>query len=122
MTRSIRRRSHGVCYFADDIVMIDETRRVNARIQEVVTSMRCHTSRWGCLDEMEACLRVLCDKKIHLDLKCWRYQERTCPKMHVAEMRMLRWMCGHTRAIRLGTRLSGRSGSGLSWWTRGKQD
>ncbi|KAG5583105.1 hypothetical protein H5410_053732 [Solanum commersonii] len=33
------------------------------------------------LDEVEACLEVLCDKKIPRNLK----------------MRMLRWMCGHTR-------------------------
>ncbi|KAG5572912.1 hypothetical protein H5410_062678 [Solanum commersonii] len=32
--------------------------------------------------------------------------------MHVEEMRMLRWMCGHTRAIKLGMRLL-EGGSGL---------
>ncbi|KAG5631951.1 hypothetical protein H5410_003668 [Solanum commersonii] len=34
-------------------------------------------------------------------------------KLHVMEMRMLRWMCGHTRVIRLRTRLFVKSGSGL---------
>lgn len=28
-------------------------------------------------------------------------------KMNVAEMRMLRWMCGHTKEIGLGTNLYG---------------
>ncbi|KAG5632588.1 hypothetical protein H5410_004305 [Solanum commersonii] len=59
-------------------------------------------------------------RKSHINLKaglvvwaeCWR-SKRTCSKMHVAEMKMLRWMCGHTRAIRLGMRLLGEGGSGL---------
>ncbi|KAG5611191.1 hypothetical protein H5410_022472, partial [Solanum commersonii] len=57
---------------------------------------------------------VLCDKKIPSRLKgkfyrvvvrpallygaeCWPVKNAYVQKMHVAEMRMLRWMCGHTR-------------------------
>ncbi|KAG5574677.1 hypothetical protein H5410_054811 [Solanum commersonii] len=32
--------------------------------------------------------------------ECW-LPRTPCPKMHVAEMRMLRWMCGHTRSDRI---------------------
>ncbi|XP_070034290.1 uncharacterized protein [Nicotiana tomentosiformis] len=57
---------------------------------------------------------VLCDKKLPLKLKdkfyravvrptmlygaeCWLIKNSHIQKMKVAEMRMLRWMCGHTR-------------------------
>ncbi|KAG5591071.1 hypothetical protein H5410_041585 [Solanum commersonii] len=61
---------------------------------------------------------VLCDKKIPPKLKgkfyrvvvrpallygaeCWPVKNAHVHKMHVAEMRMLRWMCGHTRSDRI---------------------
>ncbi|XP_070024846.1 uncharacterized protein [Nicotiana sylvestris] len=57
---------------------------------------------------------ILCDKKVPLELKgkfyravarptilygaeCWPVKNSHIQKMKVAEMRMLRWMCGHTR-------------------------
>ncbi|WMV29422.1 hypothetical protein MTR67_022807 [Solanum verrucosum] len=61
---------------------------------------------------------VLCDKKIPPRLKgkfyrvvvrpallygaeCWPVKNSHVQKMHVAEMRMLRWMCGHTRSDKI---------------------
>ncbi|KAG5611654.1 hypothetical protein H5410_022935 [Solanum commersonii] len=61
---------------------------------------------------------VLCDKKIPHKLKgkfyrvvvrpallygaeCWPVKNAHVQKMHVAEMRMLRWMCGHTRSDKI---------------------
>ena len=57
----------------------------------------------------------MCDKKIPPKLKgkfyrlvvrpsllygveCWPIKKTHVQKMHVAEMRILRWMCGHTRS------------------------
>ncbi|KAG5604997.1 hypothetical protein H5410_026489, partial [Solanum commersonii] len=61
---------------------------------------------------------VLCDKKIPYRLKgkfyrvivrpallygaeCWRYQERMSKNACCLDMRMLRWMCGHTRSDKI---------------------
>ncbi|KAJ4774896.1 Craniofacial development protein 2 [Rhynchospora pubera] len=61
---------------------------------------------------------VLCDKKVPQKLKgkfyrtairpvmlygaeCWATKRRHVQKMSVAEMRMLRWICGHTRKDRI---------------------
>ncbi|WMV37399.1 hypothetical protein MTR67_030784 [Solanum verrucosum] len=61
---------------------------------------------------------VLCDKKVPLKLKgkfyrvvvrpallygaeCWPVKNSHVQKLHVAEMRMLRWMCGHTRSNKI---------------------
>ncbi|KAG5581780.1 hypothetical protein H5410_052407, partial [Solanum commersonii] len=61
---------------------------------------------------------VLCDKKIPFRLKgkfyrvvvrpallygaeCWPVKNAHVQKMHVADMRMLRWMCGHTRSDKI---------------------
>ncbi|XP_055802220.1 uncharacterized protein LOC129871346 [Solanum dulcamara] len=61
---------------------------------------------------------VLCDKKVPPKLKgkfykvvvrptllygveCWPIKKLHVQKMRVAEMRMLRWMCGHTRMDRI---------------------
>ena len=34
--------------------------------------------------------------------ECWAVKKQYVSKMNVAEMRMLRWMCGKTGEIRLG--------------------
>ena len=61
---------------------------------------------------------ILCDRKVPLSLKgkfyrtairpamlygseCWATKYENEQKMRVAEMRMLRWMCGHTRLDRI---------------------
>ncbi|KAG5613577.1 hypothetical protein H5410_024858 [Solanum commersonii] len=162
--------------FADDIVSIDETRRVNARLEvwrQALESkgfrlsrtkteyLRCKFS--DVVEEADVEVRlatqiipkresfkylgsviqgsgdidedvthrigvawmkwrlasgVLCDKKIPSRLKgkfyrvvvrpallygaeCWPVKNAHVQKMHVAEMRMLRWMCGHTRSDRI---------------------
>ncbi|KAG5597429.1 hypothetical protein H5410_038661 [Solanum commersonii] len=114
--------------FPDDICLIDETRteltrgwrygdkrgvqRVQLKIRGVVTStMMLHI---GPLTKWRLASGVLCDKKIPPRLKGKFYRVVVRPallygrsvggqnayvhKMHVAEMRMLRWMCGHTRS------------------------
>jgi hypothetical protein len=62
--------------------------------------------------------RILCDKKVPQKLKgkfyrtairpamlygaeCWPTKKQHIQQMSVAEMRMLRWMCGHTRKDRI---------------------
>ncbi|XP_070036548.1 uncharacterized protein [Nicotiana tomentosiformis] len=67
---------------------------------------------------MEAALGVLCDNNVPPGLKgkfyrvvvrltmlygveCWPVKKSHVQKMKVAEMRMLRWMCGHTRKDRI---------------------
>jgi hypothetical protein len=61
---------------------------------------------------------ILCDKKVQNKLKgkfyrttirptmmygaeCWATKGQHIKKMSVAEMRMLRWLCGHTRKDRI---------------------
>ncbi|KAL3343306.1 hypothetical protein AABB24_027051 [Solanum stoloniferum] len=177
LTRSIQETVPWCMLFADDIVLIDETRdRVNARLEvwrQTLESKgfrlsRTKTEYLGCkfsdvLDETDAEVRlaaqvipkkesfkylgaviqgsgdidddvthrvgaawmkwrlasgVLCDKKIPPKLKgkfyrvvvrpamlygaeCWPVKNTHVHKMHVAEMRMLRWMCGHTRSDKI---------------------
>ncbi|KAH0664891.1 hypothetical protein KY285_026097 [Solanum tuberosum] len=177
LTRSIQERVPWCMLFADDIVLIDETRdRVDARLEvwrQTLESKgfrlsRTKTEYVGCkfsdaLDEADGDVRlatqiipkkesfkylgsviqgsgdidddvthrigvawmkwrlasgVLCDKKIPPRLKgkfyrvvvrpallygaeCWPVKNSHVQKMHVAEMRMLRWMCGHTRSDKI---------------------
>ncbi|KAH1228828.1 26S proteasome regulatory subunit 8 A [Glycine max] len=66
------------------------------------------------MDEMEKSIGVLCDAKVPIKLKgkfyrtavrpailngteCWAVKNQHETKVGVAEMRMLRWMCGKTR-------------------------
>ncbi|WMV39928.1 hypothetical protein MTR67_033313 [Solanum verrucosum] len=177
LTRSIQEKVPWCMLFADDIVLIDETRdRVNARLEvwrQTLESKgfrlsRTKTEYLGCkfsdvVDETDVEVRlaaqiipkkesfkylgavihgsgdidddvthrigaawmkwrlasgVLCDKKIPPKLKgkfyrvvvrpallygaeCWPVKNAHVHKMHVAEMRMLRWMCWHTRSDRI---------------------
>ena len=67
---------------------------------------------------MEEASRVLCDKKIPFRLKgrvyrmvvrltllygteCWPLKKNWVQRLMVAEMRMIRWMCGYTRLDRI---------------------
>jgi len=61
---------------------------------------------------------VLCDKRVPLELKgkvyrmvvrpvvlygseCWSLKKAQVQRLTVAEMRMIRWMCGYTRLDRI---------------------
>ena len=63
---------------------------------------------------------VLCNKRVPQKLKgkfymtairpamlygaeCWPTKRRHIQQLSVAEMRMLRWICGHTRRVEFGT-------------------
>ncbi|KAG5619447.1 hypothetical protein H5410_019271 [Solanum commersonii] len=63
-------------------------------------------------------------RKFHLDLKtglvvseCWRSRTHMF-KMRFAEMRMLRWMCGHTRRDKIRNEVIQEKVGVASWWTR----
>ncbi|KAG5615983.1 hypothetical protein H5410_015807 [Solanum commersonii] len=77
---------------------------------------------------------VLCDKKIPTKLKgkfyrvvvrptllygaeCWPVKNAHVQKMHVAEMRMLRWMCGHTRSDKIRSEVIQERWEWPLWWT-----
>ncbi|KAL3372890.1 hypothetical protein AABB24_005089 [Solanum stoloniferum] len=177
LTRSIQEKVPWCMLFADDIVLIDETRdRVNARLEvwrrtleskgfrlsrTKTEYLRCKFSE--ALDEADGEVRldtqiipkkesfkylgaviqrsgdidddvthrigvawmkwrlasgVLCDKKVPPKLKgkfyrvvvrpallyeaeCWPVKNSHVQKLHVAEMRMLRWMSGHTKSDKI---------------------
>ncbi|KAG5593624.1 hypothetical protein H5410_034856 [Solanum commersonii] len=78
---------------------------------------------------------VLCDKKIPSRLKgkfyrvvvrpallygaeCWPVKNAHVQKMHVAEMRMLRWMCRHTRSDKIRNEVILKRWEWPPWWTR----
>ncbi|KAG5606591.1 hypothetical protein H5410_028083 [Solanum commersonii] len=100
------------------IKLLSHTMKIWERVvemREVATSAMMSHTAWGCLDEMEECLtESQCDKKIPPRLKgkfyrvvvrppccmrseCWPPRTHMFEKMQCHEMRMLRWMCGHTR-------------------------
>lgn len=81
--------------------------------------------------------RVLCEKKPKLIGKFSRVMVRPkllyvtecgpikishVQKMHIAEMRMLRWMCNHTRITKIRNANIWDKVEVALWWTRGKQD
>ncbi|WMV12452.1 hypothetical protein MTR67_005837 [Solanum verrucosum] len=136
LTRSIQEKVPWCILFADDIVLIDETRdRVNARLEiipkkESFKYLGSVIQGSGDIDDdvthrigvawmkWRLASGVLCDKKIPPRLKgkfyrvvvrpallygeeCWPVKNLHVQKMHVAEMRMLRWMCGHTRSDKI---------------------
>ncbi|KAG5606935.1 hypothetical protein H5410_028427 [Solanum commersonii] len=155
LTRSIQEEVPWYMLFADDIVLIDETRdRVNASdvVEEADVEVRLATQiipkresfkylglriqGSGDIDEdvthrigvawmkWRLASGVLCDKKIPSRLKgkfyrvvvrpallygveCWPVKNAHVQKMHVAEMRMLRWMCGHTRSDKIRNEVIG---------------
>ena len=76
---------------------------------------------------------VLCDRKVPLKVKgkyykvavrpallygseCWAVKHNHVKKMEVAEMRMLRWMCGITRRDRIrNEEIRGQSRNSTDW-------
>ncbi|KAG5602889.1 hypothetical protein H5410_034259 [Solanum commersonii] len=121
--------------FADDIVLIDEAAgRVNREVGGVETSRSLKgsgdigddvTNRDG-VAWMKWRLPPECCviRKFHINLKAALLygsvggRELTCSKMHVAEMRMLRWMCGHARSDKIRNEVIREKGSKIEMiWT-----
>lgn len=67
---------------------------------------------------MKACFEIWCDKKMPLKFKgkfycvvvrstmlywveSWPDKKSQIPKIKIAEMRMMQWMCGHTRCDKI---------------------
>ncbi|KAG5626964.1 hypothetical protein H5410_012182, partial [Solanum commersonii] len=68
--------------------------------QKIETRLAPKTSHVTCMSEMHYVeLSIPC----HLlyGAECWPVKNAHVQKMHVAEMRMLRWMCGHTRSDKI---------------------
>ncbi|KAL6578085.1 hypothetical protein OROMI_010413 [Orobanche minor] len=155
MTRGIQNDVPWCMMFADDIVLIDETKvgvqqklelwrdTLEARGFRLSRSkteyMECRFSDnsdreagmitfdgkvvhgstfFRMVVEVEECHRALCDPDMPHRLKgkfyrtairpallygteCWAVKQCHVQKMNVAEMRILRWMCGHTKKDRL---------------------
>ncbi|KAF3650530.1 Syntaxin-81 [Capsicum annuum] len=116
LTRSIQGEVPWCMLFADDVVLIDEMRKgVNDELEVWRQTLESKGFR---LDEVETRLGVLCDKKVPLMLKGKFYRVTVCPamlygaecwlvthshiqKVKVAEMRMLRLLCGLTRGDKI---------------------
>ncbi|KAG5581194.1 hypothetical protein H5410_051821 [Solanum commersonii] len=130
LTRSIQEKVPWCMLFAGDIVLIDETQdRVNARLEVWRQTMESKGFSGDIDDDVthrigvawmkwRLASGVLCDKKIPPKLKgkfyrvvvrpallygaeCWPVKNSHVRKMHVAKMRLLRWMCGHTRSDKI---------------------
>ncbi|XP_070046951.1 uncharacterized protein [Nicotiana tomentosiformis] len=124
LTRHIQGEMSWCMLFADDIVLIDETGDgVNAQLEiyysgggeidkDVTHRIGAGWMKWRLASG------VLCDKKLPPKLKdkfyrvvvrptilyraeCWPIKIAHVQKMKVAEMRMLRWMCGYTKLDRI---------------------
>ncbi|KAD5318012.1 hypothetical protein E3N88_17958 [Mikania micrantha] len=100
--------------FADDIVLVAETKKdLNARRGASREDWRARGwNKW------RAAKSILCDKRFPDKLKgkfyrvavrptmmygsdCWPIKKIQERKLETSEMRMLRWMCGHTRLDRI---------------------
>ncbi|XP_070029668.1 uncharacterized protein [Nicotiana sylvestris] len=116
LTRHIQGEVSWCMLFANDIVLIDETRDgVNAQLEGDGEIDEDVTHRiGGSWMKRKLASNILRDKKVPPKLKgkfyrvvvrptmlygakCWPVKIAHVQKMKVAEMRMLRWMCGHTR-------------------------
>ncbi|KAH1208130.1 Secretory carrier-associated membrane protein 3 [Glycine max] len=119
LTKQIQEIAPRCMLFADDIVLLGESREeLNERLETWRRALETHGFRLSRskseMDEMEKSIGVLCDAKVPIKLKgkfyrtavrpailygteCWAVKSQHETKVGVAEMRMLRWMCGKTR-------------------------
>ncbi|KAF3651798.1 putative pre-mRNA-processing factor 6-like [Capsicum annuum] len=113
LTRSIQGKVPWRMLFADDVVLINETRGGDGEMDEdVLNRIGAGWMKWRLAS------RVLCDKKVPLKLKgklyrvtvhsamlygaeCWPVKHVHIQKLKVAEMRMLCWMCGLSKGDRV---------------------
>ncbi|PHU23535.1 hypothetical protein BC332_08642 [Capsicum chinense] len=117
LTRSIQGEVPRCMLFADNVVLINESQQgVNDKLEgygeideDVSHRIGAGWMKWRLASG------ILCDKKVPPKLKgkfyrveirlamlygaeCWPVKNSHIQKLKVAEMRMLRWMCGFTRA------------------------
>ncbi|XP_075096420.1 uncharacterized protein LOC142174513 [Nicotiana tabacum] len=113
LTRHIQGEVPWCLLFADDIVLIDETRGgVNERLEEADEDVKLDTQVIARRESFKYLGSIIQkDREIDEDathrigagwMKLRLASGVLCDKnMRVAEMRMLRWMCGHTRLDRI---------------------
>ncbi|KAL6568984.1 hypothetical protein OROGR_000709 [Orobanche gracilis] len=122
LTRGIQNDVPWCMMFADDIVLIDETKvGVQQKLElwrDTLEARGFRLSRIAGWLKWKSATGVLCDPTMPhrlkgkfyrtairpallYDTECWAIKQCHVQKMNVAEMRMLRWMCGHTKKDRL---------------------
>ncbi|XP_035841304.1 uncharacterized protein LOC118488194 [Helianthus annuus] len=113
LSRSIQETIPWRMLFADDIVLVAETKqRLNSRLEEWRAALEgkglrisrskteylyCNFSGAGDGDDTQI---TMCGHGVRRT-ECWSIKKAQARKMDVAEMRMLRWMYGHTRLDRI---------------------
>ncbi|KAF3670597.1 Exosome complex exonuclease RRP44 [Capsicum annuum] len=100
LTRHIQGEVPYCLLFADDVVLIDETRSgVNAKLE--VWRQTLESKEFRSPKFKGKVYRVVVRSAWLYGAECWPIKKVHIQKLKVAEMRMLRWMCGCTRKDRI---------------------
>ncbi|KAH1250174.1 LINE-1 retrotransposable element ORF2 protein [Glycine max] len=107
LTEQIQEIAPRCMLFADDIVLLGESREeLNERLETWRRALETHGFRLSrskseymeCTDQAKGKVLSDCGKTGDLyGTECWAVKSQHENKVGVAEMRMLRWMCGKTR-------------------------